>query len=391
MDVGIQMATPYRFIKRVTKMAGHKKIIIIGGGLSGLTCSILLQKAGFEVTLFEKKRYPFHRVCGEYISNEARPFLQSLNIPLSTLEPSQITRLSVTTERGRELSTNLSMGGFGLSRYKLDDQLYQQAKNLGVNFLFEKIIDIRFKEPLFEITSENGIYYSSIAIAAYGKRSNLDQKLKRSFFYHRSPYLAVKYHIRTDLPNNLIRLDNFSGGYSGVCKIEDDKFNLCYLSKTSNLKKHQGLQDMEQRVLYKNPFLKHLFKNSEFIHDKPNVINEISFERKTLIEDHLLFCGDSAGMITPLCGNGMAIALHSAKILSECIINYAGGNNLIRQAIEGNYKEQWSKAFTLRLKSGRIIQRLFGSPILADLAVTAMKNLPVLNQIMVKKTHGKVF
>ncbi len=372
-------------------MTGQKKIIIIGGGLSGLTCSILLQKAGFDVTLFEKKRYPFHRVCGEYISNEARPFLQSLDIPLSALEPSQITRLSVTTEQGKELSANLLMGGFGLSRYKLDDQLYQHAKNIGVNFLFEKVIDIQFKDLSFEIIAENGIHYSSIAIAAYGKRSNLDQKLKRSFFYNRSPYLAVKYHVRTDLPDNLIRLDNFSGGYSGVCRIEDQKFNLCYLSKTSNLKKYQGIQDMEEQVLYKNPFLKHLFKNSEFIYEKPEVINEISFEPKTLIQDHLLFCGDSAGMITPLCGNGMAIAFHSAKILSECIIAYASGTNLNRQALEWDYKERWSREFTLRLKSGRIIQRLFGSPFLAGLAVTAMKSLPALNQIIIKKTHGKVF
>ncbi|MEJ7694048.1 NAD(P)/FAD-dependent oxidoreductase [Daejeonella sp.] len=372
-------------------MTGHKKIIIIGGGLSGLTSSILLQKAGYEVTLFEKKRYPFHRVCGEYISNEAWPFLESLGIRLAELKPSQITRLSITSQRGRELLTNLSMGGFGLSRYKLDDQLYQHAQRLGVTFLFEKVIDIQFKNGSFEITSENGIHHSTIAIAAYGKRSNLDQKLKRSFFYNRSPYLGVKYHIKTDLPDNLIRLDNFNGGYSGVCKIEDEKFNLCYLSQTVNLKKHEGISDMEEQVLYKNPFLKHLFKNSEFIYKKPEVINEISFEPKTLIEDHLLFCGDSAGMITPLCGNGMAIAFHSAKILSECIINSTQGNNLNRQAMERDYKERWSNEFTLRLTSGRIIQRLFGSPLLAELAVTAMKNLPALNQIIVKKTHGKVF
>lgn len=372
-------------------MTAPKKIIIIGGGLSGLTCAILLQKAGFEVTLFEKKHYPFHRVCGEYISNEAWPFLQSLDISLSALKPSKISQLTVTTESGRQVSARLAMGGFGLSRYQLDDQLYQHSKNLGVTFLFEKVIDVQFKDELFEITAENGIHYATIAIAAHGKRSNLDQKLKRDFFYRRSPYLAVKYHIRTELPDNLIRLDNYNDGYSGVCKIEDEKFNLCYLSKTSNLKKYEGIADMEEHVLYKNPYLKHLFKNSDFIYEKPQVINEISFEPKTLIEDHLLFCGDSAGMITPLCGNGMAIAFHSAKILSECIVKYMGSKNSKRQTMEFEYKEKWSKEFTLRLKSGRIIQRFFGSPFLAEIAVTALNALPALNQMIVKKTHGKVF
>jgi flavin-dependent dehydrogenase len=372
-------------------MTDHKKIIIIGGGLAGLTSAILLQNARFEVTVFEKKRYPFHRVCGEYVSNEALPFLKSLNIPISDFEPSQISRLTVTTEKGRELSAILPLGGFGLSRYILDNLLFEHAKKLGVTFLFEKVIDIRFKDETFEISAEGGIHYSKIAIAAHGKRSNLDQKLKRSFFSHRSPYLAVKYHIRTDLPGNLIRLDNFSGGYSGVCKIEDQKFNLCYLSQTANLKKYHGIPDMEEQVLQKNPFLKDLFKNSEFIYEKPEVINEISFERKTLIEDHLLFCGDSAGMITPLCGNGMAMAFHSAKILSECIIQSGGTHNLNRQALEHDYKTRWTNEFSLRLKSGRALQRLFGNSFLSEIAVATLKTLPALNQIIVKKTHGKVF
>ncbi|WP_411272751.1 NAD(P)/FAD-dependent oxidoreductase [Daejeonella sp.] len=372
-------------------MGGHKKLIVIGGGLAGLTSAILLQKGGFEVTVFEKKRYPFHRVCGEYISNEALPFLQSLGINLSVLGASQINRLSVTTERGKELVAELPMGGFGLSRYRLDKLLFEHAEKLGVTFLFEKVIDIQFKEEFFEITAENGIHHSALAIAAHGKRSNLDQKLKRRFFYNRSPFLGVKYHIKTDLPNNLIRLDNFSGGYAGVCKIEDHKFNLCYLSSTANLKNYQGIVEMEENVLHKNPFLRHLFKNSEFITEKPEVINEISFEPKTLIDNHLLFCGDSAGMITPLCGNGMAIAIHSAKILSESIIRHGIEHNFDRLALEQDYSRRWRKEFVWRLRSGRIIQHLFGKPFLSEIAVGALSNLPAINKMIVKKTHGQVF
>lgn len=372
-------------------MGMEKKVMIIGGGIAGLTCAIILQKAGFQVTLFEKKRYPFHRVCGEYISNETLPFLQSLEIPFTDVQPSCINRLSVTTERGKQLFADLPMGGFGLSRFKLDDSLFQHAQKLGVGFLFEKVIDIKFQHSSFQITSVSGTHTCDIAIATHGKRSNIDQKLNRGFFSQRSPYLGVKYHIRTDLPENLIRLDNFSGGYSGVCKIEDDKFNLCYLSRSSNLKNYHGIADMEEHVLHRNPFLRHLFKNSDFIYAKPEVINEISFAPKTLIEDHLLFCGDSAGMITPLCGNGMAMAFHSAKILSECIIKYAFQETFNRNSLEREYRDRWRNEFQLRLKTGRMIQGLFGRPFISELAVSVLQSLPRLNQMIVKKTHGKAF
>ncbi|HEX8022508.1 FAD-dependent oxidoreductase, partial [Mucilaginibacter sp.] len=53
-------------------------VIVIGGGLAGLFNAILLNRAGLKVTVVEKKTYPMHRVCGEYISNEVIPFLSSL-------------------------------------------------------------------------------------------------------------------------------------------------------------------------------------------------------------------------------------------------------------------------------------------------------------------------
>ena len=55
-------------------------IAIIGGGLAGLTLSIQCANAGYNTILFEKETYPFHKVCGEYISNESLPFLEKIEI-----------------------------------------------------------------------------------------------------------------------------------------------------------------------------------------------------------------------------------------------------------------------------------------------------------------------
>ncbi len=368
-----------------------RKIIIVGGGLAGLTTAILLQKSGYEVVLIEKKKYPFHRVCGEYVSNEVLPFLESLGINIAQFSPSRISKLAISSASGTVLQSALPLGGFGLSRYKFDQHLFQHARALGVIFHFEKVCDIKFEGEEFKVSSSSSkIFEAPVVIAAHGKRSNLDQKLNRNFFYQRSPYLGVKYHIRTDLPRDLIRLDNFEGGYCGVCKIEEDLYNLCYLSETRNLKKYSGIPEMEEKVLFKNLHIRNLFKNSEFVHEKPEVINEISFERKSLVEDHLLFCGDAAGMITPLCGNGMAMAIHSGKILAESIQRYAApGSAINRKALEHDYKVRWEKEFAFRLRSGIMIQKIFTRPFISDLTVSALNKFPSFTQILVKKTHGK--
>lgn len=374
-------------------MSTKLPIVIIGAGLSGLICAILLKKHGRQVTVIEKKQFPFNRVCGEYVSNEVRPFLSSLNLDVDQLNPSRISRLHLSSTTGKSIEIPLQMGGFGLSRYSLDDYLYQEAKKIGVEFTFAKVNEISFVDGQFTVSLSSGeTLKSPLAIATYGKRSNLDQKLNRRFFYQRSPYIGVKYHIKTDLPSDLIRLDNFKGGYCGTCKIQDDLYNLCYLSEAKNLKNYGNIPDMEKEVLYKNPHLKQIFKNSEFISQKPEVINEISFEKKSLVENHLLFCGDAAGMITPLCGNGMAIAIHSAKILAECII--ASGDSLDprqRYALETNYSKLWEKQFAVRLKTGRYIQKLFIDLQLSNFALFILKNSNFISKSMVRNTHGKAF
>ena len=46
-------------------------VAIIGGGLAGLSSAIELRLAGYDVILFEQEKYPFHKVCGEYVSLES--------------------------------------------------------------------------------------------------------------------------------------------------------------------------------------------------------------------------------------------------------------------------------------------------------------------------------
>ena len=368
-------------------------IVIIGAGLAGLTSAILLRRYGYPVTVIEKNHFPFHRVCGEYVSNEVKPFLQSIGVNIADLNPSGISKLSISSISGKTVHMPLQMGGFGISRYVFDDHLYKLARSLGAEFIFDKATNVSFGEEEFSVELASGKMLSSAwLIAAYGKRSNLDQKLKRSFFSRRSPYMGIKYHIKTDLPEDLIRLDNFEGGYCGTCKIEDDLYNLCYLSETKNLKAHGSIAAMEQDLLCKNPHLKDIFANADFVLPQPEVINEISFSRKDLVKDHVLYCGDAAGMITPLCGNGMAMAIRSAKILADCIYDPDHPNSPDRRsAVERNYTRKWNRQFDFRLKAGRSIQSIFLDHRLSNMAVGALSTSKSLSQMVVASTHGSAF
>ena len=367
-------------------------VIIIGGGLAGLVGSLELARGGFHVTVIERKTYPFHRVCGEYVSNEVRPYLTSLGLDFGELGVANISRFQFTSPSGRVLETNLDLGGFGLSRYALDFALYELAKKAGVQFLLgETVESVEWTtDEAFEIkTNNNSLLLAKIAIGSYGKNAKLDRTLNRDFVQKKSPYIGVKYHLKTDFPVDLIALHNFQDGYCGISAIEADKHCLCYLSTRENLRKHGDLANMERSVLWKNPHLKRIFTESEFLYERPEVINEFSFAPKQTIENHILMVGDAAGLITPLCGNGMAMAIHGGKIVAEQTAQFLKGN-VSRAELEANYERAWANQFKTRLWVGRNVQRLFGDVRLSELALSFFKTARPLLNLVVKSTHGKV-
>lgn len=391
--MGIPMAACYS--QKMNKVNTYS-CAVIGGGLAGLTLAIQLQRAGISTVLFEKEQYPFHKVCGEYISMESWNFLEELGIPLSRMSLPRITQLNVSSPNGNKLSQALAPGGFGISRHTLDYMLYETAMASGVSIFCNcKVYDVITEGQEHLIKTTAGDFYSKIVCGSWGKRSNMDVKLGRDFILSGkrtlNNYLAVKYHVQADLSPHIIELHNFRNGYCGISKIDNDNYCLCYLVKGDELKNANGsIKALEENVLMKNPHLRHYFSTVEFLYEKPLSISQISFENKSRLQDKIVMLGDAAGLITPLCGNGMSMAMHASKLLSEEVVRFFE-NKQSKNQLYTSYDTAWQKQFRQRLKTGRFIQSLFGNEILTNITVAALKPFPFLVKKMVDATHGKPF
>jgi menaquinone-9 beta-reductase len=119
-------------------------------------------------------------------------------------------------------------------------------------------------------------------------------------------------------------------------------------------------------------------------------ISDFSFKPKAPVEDGVLMMGDAAGLITPLCGNGMAMAIHAAFIASNCIDAYFK-KELTKVQLDKKYAYEWRNAFHSRLKVGYQMQKIMGKEKISTFAMKSLQVAPFLLPTIVKKTSGKDF
>jgi len=361
---------------------------IIGGGLAGLTAANHLAREGVRVLLIEKYPYPHHKVCGEYVSNEVMPYFRSLGLDPFSEGAVEISKFQISSKEGKKIETTLPLGGFGISRYALDQLMFKTIENT-IDVVFETAETVDFENNQFAITTiEKGHYMAHYVLGAFGKRSLMDTSLKRDFIQQKSPWLAVKGHYEYSFPEDTVALHNFEGGYCGLSHIESRAVNACYLTTFKSFKRYGSIDTFQKELMSQNHHLEHFFLNAKPLFKKPLTISQISFEKKQAVEDHIFMIGDSAGLIHPLCGNGMAMAIHSAKLFSELFLKAFKSKTLDRQDLEESYTQKWKETFSNRLRTGRHIQNLLLHPATAHLGLKIARTFPSVIPKIIKKTHG---
>jgi len=268
--------------------------------------------------------------------------------------------------------------------------LFKSADFAGALILQSQVINIEFENDHFTLTtSDNGQYQATAVIGAFGKRSQLDKNLNRPFITKHAPWLGVKSHYKYEgFPDDLVGVHAFDGGYGGLSKNETGHVNFCYLANYGIFKKYKDIEEFNHQVVVQNPILKALLTEGEPLFNKPLSIAQVSFQKKQQVSNHILMGGDAAGLIHPLCGNGMAMAIHSGRMASELILRYLEDPKYDREQMEWAYSLNWKAAFGRRLRWGRQLQGLLLNPALSNVMIGSLARFEWLTKSIIRKTHG---
>lgn len=367
-------------------------VIIIGGGLAGCSAAIQLADQGAEVLLLEKGHYPRHKLCGEFLSPESQEMFERLGVlrRVHAAGAHGITKAYITAAAGTSFEATLPGTALGLSRYRLDPLLFDRAMEAGADGKTGarvRTVDGDLGRG-FTVYTDESRFESRVVIGAYGKRGMLDRTLDRPFLQAHHPYVAFKAHYTgADLADR-IEIHAFPQGYCGLSHVEDGRVNACWISHEAVLKAAGGDPEaMIARTLSQNPVLAGRFASMERVSDSFEAVSQVSLARKAPVEHDICMIGDTAGMIAPLCGDGMAMALRSAELVVPPVADFLEGRTSAAR-LRNRYARAWTKAFGGRLRLGRGVHRAALHPTVAAAAVRACRWMPGLARWLIRHTRG---
>ncbi len=374
--------------------AGHFDVAIVGGGLAGCSAAIALARAGFRVVVLEASSSPRDKVCGEFLSPESADLLRQLGAfeRVQRHQPPLINRVRVTTREGIRWDAPLPGEGFGLSRRAFDADLLDQARAVAAAVrVGARVSDVHgsldagFTVELRSAGAASALR-AQVVIGAHGKRSTVDRALDRDFLRADSGFIGLKAHFRGPSTGSRVELHAFDGGYCGLSAIEEQRVNLCLLARQSVYQRFGATAAFVAAMAGQNPMLGAWLSAAERL-TPWHAVAQVSFAPRSPVDHDVLMAGDSAGLIAPLAGDGMSMALQSGLLAAGWTGDFLSGR-VSAAALRRGYAGAWRREFASRLSVGRLLQAVMLRPPLLAIGLRAAAFVPAVGGFFVARTRS---
>jgi flavin-dependent dehydrogenase len=300
-------------------------VLVIGGGVGGGAVAGQLARAGRHVVVIERKTGPHDKVCGEFVSGEAAQYLRDLDIDLEGLGAIRITTVRIYISQN-VASARLRFPAFAVSRRILDEALLCIASRYGAEL--HRGQSVKSLRPVggqwMAELDHGGSFLSSEAFLATGKHDVRGWKRPQGI---QNDFIAFKLHWRIASAQAAalgsgVELFVFPGGYAGLLRVERDIANLCLIIRRSYFARLDNLWEALLTSLCADFLPLHeRLAGAEPCCDRPLAIASIPYG---YVQNRSIgpWCiGDQAAVIPSFSGDGIAIALHSARLGAECYLS----------------------------------------------------------------------
>lgn len=354
-------------------------VAIIGAGPAGSTLASLLAGRGVRVALYDRDAFPRDKLCGEFLSYDALPILDPLGVvdAIDRAGAPRIERCRIAGSR-RTYELAFPRPARGVSRLLLDDLLLRTAVARGT-----------IRRDGVTVSSLDELS-ARIIVGAWGRWGRFDQQLQRGFVRdHAHRNFGFKRHYRGTHDEGVIELHSFRRGYLGVNAIEGGLTNICGLVHASRLSGHKGRWDaFVDAIRAEEPHLERLYSRQVPAQEAYLSSEPVIFRARSAVEGGVFMVGDASGVIDPLTGNGMAMAVQSALLAAPLLLRLLDQPSK-RTEIEDEYRVAHRNFFASRIAWSRRAAMLLARPRLIDAAMATVRTSKI-GEMFLHRTRASV-
>ncbi|XP_071488235.1 conditioned medium factor receptor 1-like [Diadema antillarum] len=368
----------------------HYDVAIVGAGPAGSTLAYYLAKSGRKVLLLEKKKFPRDKYCGDAVCKTAVEILMDMGIYDDLINQK---KAHVADSGGLVSPGGLSFIGQSLEimgdipaaiackRLHLDNAIAMAAKKAGADLKEESAVsdaNLDKESGLWTLSLEEGKekYKARVLACCDGAPSTMGTKLgiittppqgscSRSYVEpgtHRFKADGVVFYNKDMLP-----------GYSALFRHPNNELNYCvYVIPGNPEVRNEDLPYWHDHIMKDDPYVSKALGDN-FKIEKMRVASLRFGGVPRSYDDQVILVGDSAGMIDPMTGEGIHLAMDGARLAAKFLDEALTRGNVDKEAME-IYHQQWMDKFGHDFKWSSAISNLqYKFPILLDAATAAIQ------------------
>jgi flavin-dependent dehydrogenase len=302
------------------------EVAVVGGGLAGASAAGQLAAAGRDVLLIEREAGPHDKVCGEFLSREAQLYLRALGIDLAALGAAPIHILGLAAG-DRLVSTRLPFQAMSLSRRVLDEAVLEFSRERGVRVLRgRRVTGTETVERGLRLRLEDGAAVTArTVILATGKhdlRGHARPAGRQNDLIGFKMMFTLTARQRAALSGR-VELMLFAGGYAGLQPVGGERANLCLLVRRDRFAAIGRSWDaLLTAIGTETPLLATRLQGAQPEWARPLTVAGLPYGLvvRQPAPDGFWRLGDQAAVIPSFSGDGMSIALHSARLAASAYL-----------------------------------------------------------------------
>jgi flavin-dependent dehydrogenase len=369
-------------------------VAIAGAGPAGALAAAILAKAGLRVSVFDRARFPRHKLCGDTLNPGALDVIRrhaDVATLISNSDP--IDGMLLTGPGGVRVRGEYGNGvtGRAITRKVLDQWLIDRAVEAGATLHEETVIrDVSIADGRVSGVIAGGrdgkalSHPARMVIAADGRRSaiaigrGLSRQPERPRRWAIGAYFSAVTGVTT-----LGEMHVRRGHYIGVAPVPGGLTNACLVvpHTTGDIPLAQPAEALD-RVLKSDPELSARFANARAV-EAPTMLGPMAVDTNAVGEHGLLLAGDAAGFIDPMTGDGLRFALMGAELAAQIVKEvFAGSLAIDRAHVELAARRR--RAFQSKWRFNRALRSLVSSPSSVTAAAVTAKAWPALFSRMIR-------